>query len=116
MIEISSSDEIVHEAWDDDATRAKLVILKFTAEWCRNCQEIQPQVETLAAELCKRATFLTVNVNESPELVSHYKVRLLPHFVILQDGVTIGQIGNDFGKLKSIAVHYTHVISEDDDF
>jgi len=56
------------------------LVVKFTAEWCKPCQEIDPFFRNLATKY--NATFLKVDVDELNEVASECNVALMPTFVV----------------------------------
>jgi thioredoxin 1 len=64
------------------------VIIKFTAEWCKPCKQIQPLFEEIASRYEKDGLmFVTSDVDIEIEFGKD--VRSLPTFVFLLDGVEI---------------------------
>lgn len=67
----------------------RLVIVKFGAEWCRPCNELQPYLLGLASELQETdcdATFVTVEkTDESDKLFEQYKITRLPTILLFKD-------------------------------
>lgn len=75
-----------------------IVILKFTAEWCKPCKTIQPFYEKLAADSTLRrsnsgsqvaALFGMVDVDEADDVASEFKVAMMPTFVAIRDGKVV---------------------------
>lgn len=70
-------------------TAVVVVVAKFTADWCRPCQALQPTVEQLAQDYSSAATFVSVNVDEVDQVAAEYSVAILPTILILKDGVQV---------------------------
>ena len=69
-----------------EAFKAKqLVVVKFTASWCKPCQKIKPIVEQLATNSPNTITFLELDVDESENanLVQHFSISNMPSFVFI---------------------------------
>ena len=60
-----------------------LVILCFTAAWCKKCKLLHPYLETQAKEREGMGKFFFVDIDESEELASSFQVSLVPHFVAI---------------------------------
>jgi thioredoxin 1 len=62
------------------------VVCKFTAAWCRPCQEIHPKFVSLSEEYASTAVFCTVDVDELDEVASEYGVAMMPSFLVFRNG------------------------------
>jgi thioredoxin 1 len=58
------------------------VLVDFWADWCEPCHRMEPILESLARDfkVCK------VNVDTNQELASHYRVSVLPTFLLFKGG------------------------------
>ena len=66
-------------------------VIKFYANWCNPCKMYGPIFEKVKQELQNEEfTFQEVNVEQDTEnLSAKYKVRGIPHTVVLEDGEEI---------------------------
>lgn len=66
-------------------------VIKFYANWCGPCKVYGPTFEKVKQELeGDIIEFLEINVEEDPENLSgQYKVRGIPHTVVVQDGAEL---------------------------
>jgi thioredoxin 1 len=79
-----------------------IVVMDFYANWCGPCKRIAPAFETLAGTF-KNATFLKVNVDESPDLTEQFDVNAMPTFVFLVDGKLYQKVeGADLNQIIAI--------------
>lgn len=63
------------------------MIVDFSATWCPPCKQLKPIFEKLAEEFKGRIDFVTVDVDENPELSQAYGVQSIPMLVFLnKDG------------------------------
>ena len=67
------------------------MIVDFSATWCPPCRQLKPIFEKLADEFKGRIDFVTVDVDENPELSQAYGVQSIPMMVFLNKD---GQIQN----------------------
>jgi len=65
-------------------------VIKFYANWCGPCKVYGTAFAKVKEELEGDIKFTEINVEEDPENLSgKYKVRGIPHTVILEDGEVI---------------------------
>lgn len=67
------------------------MIVDFSATWCPPCRQLKPIFEKLAEEFKGRIDFVTVDVDQNPELSTSYGVQSIPMMVFLDKD---GQIQN----------------------
>lgn len=65
----------------------KKKVIKFWASFCGPCRVYAPVFERVKQELQDTIEFVEVNVEDDPDNLSgQYKVRGIPHTVVLEDG------------------------------
>jgi len=65
-------------------------VIKFWASWCGPCNEYGPIFERVKQDLQDIVEFKDVNVQQDPDnIAGDYKVRGIPHTVVVQDGKVI---------------------------
>lgn len=65
-------------------------VIKFYANWCGPCKIYAPTFTKVRTELEGDIEFKEINVEQDPDNLSgEFKVRGIPHTVILEDGVKI---------------------------
>lgn len=70
------------------------VVVDFWAPWCGPCRALAPVYHALAAEMGDRVRFVSVNVDEEPELAERFRVASIPTLKAFRDGREIAtQIG-----------------------
>lgn len=102
-------DEVSHESdaltiansWSDIASEP-IAIVDFGAVWCGPCALIAPVFYGLAVEFKDKATFFSVNVDNSQELAVDEGVSSLPAFHFYKNGKLVDSlIGADAVALRS---------------
>lgn len=65
--------------------------VKFSAAWCGPCKRMEPTVEALESEFTT-ARFISVDVDNTPDLAQKYKIRHLPTILIMKDGQEVNRV------------------------
>jgi thioredoxin 1 len=76
--------------FDQKAIKAEgLVVVDFSAKWCGPCQRMLPELEATANEFAGEATFLKVDVDESPDVAMRYGVQGIPNLTFIKQGQVV---------------------------
>lgn len=63
-------------------------IIDFTAVWCPPCKYMKPIFHKLAKEFYGEYNFVSIDIDEQPELADKYHIQAVPTFVFIDaDGV-----------------------------
>lgn len=92
---MSTISNVGDDTFEERAIKAKgLVVVDFSAKWCGPCKRLLPELEAAAKELDGVATFLAVDIDESPEVAMRYGVQGVPNLTFIRDGEVVDvQIG-----------------------
>ena len=72
----------------------KPVLVDFWAQWCGPCLAIGPSIEELAKEYEGRAVVGKVDVDNNPQVASHFGIRSIPTLIVFKNGQPVDkQIG-----------------------
>ena len=63
----------------------KPVFVKFTAEWCGNCELIAPTFEENNEKNGDKAVFVSVDVDEQEDIAEEYEVTSLPRAICFKN-------------------------------
>lgn len=61
------------------------VLLYFYGQWCSPCKVASPLIDTISEEV--DTYIVKIDVDQFPDIVSHYKVRSIPTMIVTVDGV-----------------------------
>ena len=62
-----------------------LTIIKLGAEWCSPCRTMEPIIESVAEQFKDTVRFETIDVDESPDISTQYKVRSIPTMLFFKN-------------------------------
>lgn len=66
----------------------KPTIVDFSATWCGPCRMMAPIFDKLATELSDKYNFVSIDVDENPQLAAKYQIQSIPAFIFLdEDGI-----------------------------
>lgn len=69
----------------------KLVMVYFNADWCVPCIKLKPVIQQLETEEKDRSVFLKLNVDDNPEIATHFEINTLPLFYLYKNGKIVWQ-------------------------
>ncbi|WP_088051913.1 thioredoxin family protein [Virgibacillus dakarensis] len=69
----------------------KPVVLKFTAGWCRGCQQLAPVVEDVAEKMVD-VVFYDIDVDNSAEFAQQYGIMSIPTLILLKKGEEVSRL------------------------
>lgn len=69
-----------------------LVVVDFYADWCGPCKMMAPIIEELAAELSGKAKIGKLNVDNSPNVSTKYRIMSIPTLLIFKNSQVVDNI------------------------
>ena len=68
------------------SNKEKIVLVYFNADWCVPCIKLKPIIEQTEKEEAEKVIFLKINVDDNPEVATHFEINTLPQFYIYRNG------------------------------
>ena len=62
------------------------VVVDFFATWCGPCKRLSPIIDQIASERAGKVKFVRLDVDESKDVASKYKVDAMPTLVLFDKG------------------------------
>jgi thioredoxin 1 len=84
---MKSAQEVV-----DLVASKKPIVIDFYATWCGPCRAMAPMYKRLAAAYADKVTFIKVNIDDLGGLATEYRVRGVPTFAFIKDGVEVDRV------------------------
>ena len=72
VVEVTQLDQI------NTSLKKGPVLLKLRAEWCEECQNLNPILAQVAADYAGRATIMTIDIDKSPKLADYFGIYVIP--------------------------------------
>lgn len=79
MVKIIKSNEF------NEVLKNEIVLVDFFANWCGPCKMLSPIIEQVSNEITD-ATFVKVDVDESPDLASMFGIMSIPTLLLFKNG------------------------------
>ncbi|XP_062179937.1 thioredoxin H5-like [Phragmites australis] len=84
-----------HKCWERKLEEAgedgKTLVVKFSATWCGPCRNAAPVFAELSLKHSD-LVFVSVDVDELPELVTQFDIRATPTFIFMRDKKEIDKL------------------------
>ena len=75
-----------------DALKAKVVVVDFSATWCGPCKMLAPIMEELSEEMAGQVEFYNADTDENMDLALANKVTSIPALFLLRDGQIVDRM------------------------
>ena len=85
--------EVTDDTFEAEVKQSELpVLVDFWAPWCGPCRMVAPTVEALAGKYAGKVKVVKVNVDDSPQTATEFKIRSIPTLAIMKDGKVEEQV------------------------
>ena len=68
------------------------VLVDFYADWCGPCKMMSPVIDQISNEYAGRIKVGKINVDESPNTASQYRVMSIPTMLFIKNGEVVDQV------------------------
>ena len=75
-----------------DAQKAKVAVVDFSATWCGPCKMLAPIMEELSEEMAGQVEFYNADTDENMDLALANKVTSIPALFLLRDGQIVDRM------------------------
>ena len=75
-----------------DALKAKVAVVDFSATWCLPCKMLAPIMEELSEEMAGQVEFYNADTDENMDLALANKVTSIPALFLLRDGQIVDRM------------------------
>ena len=75
-----------------DALKAKVAVVDFSATWCGPCEMLAPIMEELSEEMAGQVEFYNADTDENMDLALANKVTSIPALFLLRDGQIVDRM------------------------
>ncbi|WP_310601567.1 thioredoxin [Anaerosporobacter sp.] len=80
------------DSFNEKVKKEGVAIVDFFATWCGPCKMLAPVFEEVSSELNDRAGFYKVDIDESMELASEYRIQSVPTMLVFKDGEVVDKV------------------------
>jgi thioredoxin 1 len=88
--------------WEECLSSSMIVVVKFTAEWCKPCKAISPFYHQLSLQHSDSASFVEVDVDELDDVAASAGIAMMPTFAVFRNSRKIDSMsGANEEKLKT---------------
>jgi len=68
------------------------VLVDFWAEWCGPCRAVAPMLEEIAAEYKGKLKVVKLDVDESTDVPSRYRIQSIPTLIVFKGGQEVERV------------------------
>ena len=70
----------------------RYVMVRFWADWCKRCDQVQEHLVELVDEMNGRARIARLNVDDNEEVPYRFGIRSVPTLILFEDGTMVDQL------------------------
>ncbi|QRG68992.1 thioredoxin family protein [Brevibacillus choshinensis] len=100
------------QEFDEAILSTKPVVAKFYADWCPDCQRIDPFMPAVEEAYKEKMDMIAVNRDHFPEVFEKLDVFGIPSFIAFQEGKELGRFVSKLGKSQEEVEQFLDQIAE----
>ncbi|KAF8378380.1 hypothetical protein HHK36_029719 [Tetracentron sinense] len=77
--------------FDASKLSTQLMVIDFTATWCKPCRLMEPAIEEMAAKFTD-VGFVKIDVDELMEVARAFEVQAMPSFLLIKQGKVVDKV------------------------
>ncbi|CEO94891.1 Thioredoxin domain-containing protein [Plasmodiophora brassicae] len=86
-----------------NARKDRLLVIDYSATWCRPCVEFGPIFDTMSEAFAQQADFFKVDIDQLPDQTAEARVTAVPTFHLVRNGKTVATVtGADQDELEKM--------------
>ena len=70
----------------------KLCLVDFYADWCEPCKWLSELLDLIFPDISSMCGIIKIDIDKSPELKSHFKIRSVPVLILFKNGEEVWRI------------------------
>ena len=106
MATIKSTDESFKELIKNEK---KLVLTKFTADWCNPCKAINPVLEEISEEMANEIIIANHDIDSDPNIATEHAIRSIPTMFLWKNGKHIDTLVGGTSKSNIVSFIKKHL-------
>lgn len=76
----------------DNEVKEGVVLVDFSASWCGPCKMLAPVLEELSGDVASQAKIFKVDIDDSAQLASDFKIASVPTMIVFKDGTPVDKM------------------------
>lgn len=92
--------QLSEQTLNECLTLHKVVMVDFSAIWCRPCQALEPLIDEIATDFAGKLLVGKVDIDKIPQLAKRYAVRSIPTILIFCHGQEVARHSGLLNKTR----------------
>tara|TARA_B100000586_G_scaffold258056_1_gene222243 strand:+ start:396 stop:716 length:321 start_codon:yes stop_codon:yes gene_type:complete len=106
MATIKSTDESFKKLVKNEK---KLVLTKFTAQWCSPCKAIDPILQEISEEMSNEIVIANHDIDSNPNIATEHAIRSIPTMYLWKNGEHVDTLVGGTNKSNIVSFIKKHL-------